>query len=152
MKATAFLLRQHRKIQGLLGALKSDGYRRHRVLLEVMEQLSAHIAIETSLLYPAARRALGASMKREHDLHRRAKELLVELASANSSGDEFLERVDELGRVFDMHVALEEGELLPAVARTVDEDSLEELGEDLEIMAASLVAKGDARGGIALHR
>ena len=51
-----------------------------------------------------------------------------------------------------MHVALEEGELLPAVARTVDEDSLEELGEDLEIMAASLVAKGDARGGIALHR
>jgi hemerythrin-like domain-containing protein len=139
-------LRQHRKIHELIQKLRSDGYRRMTILLSVIEELSAHIAIEDNLLYPTAQRALGVSLKRERDAHQKTKETLACLATARISGDAFVAKVRELEGIFDQHVALEEGALIPELARTLDAGTLEELGDDMERLSSALMVKRGSLG------
>src|SRR5689334_3757192 len=101
MTATALLLRQHRKIHDLIQKLRSDGYRRMSLLLDVIEELSAHMAVEDNLLYPTAQRALGVSLKNERETSHRAKQTLQHLAMPGMAGDAFVAKVTELGEIFD---------------------------------------------------
>src|SRR4051794_41053055 len=100
MTATALLLRQHRKIHDLIQKLRYDGYRRATLLLSVIEELSAHMAIEDNLLYPTAQRALAVSLKSERETHQQAKATLHCLATAKISGEAFVTKVIELERIF----------------------------------------------------
>lgn len=146
MTATALLLRQHRKIQQLIEQLRTDGYRRATLLSNVIEELSAHMAIEDNLLYPTAQRALGVSLKCERETSHRAKQTLHCLTTSHIRGEAFLGKVVELEEIFRQHVALEEGTLMPALVRRLDASTLEELGDDMERLASALGTKYHARG------
>jgi iron-sulfur cluster repair protein YtfE (RIC family) len=132
---------QHLRIEALLRALRSDGYRRNRLLLELVGELTSHLAVESNLLYPTARRWLGLSLKEESALHRRTRELLAELTEAGLSGDGFAKKVDLLSAAFAAHTAREESVLLPALARGLDAAALDELGDDMEALFAALMAR-----------
>jgi hypothetical protein len=142
MKATALVLRQHRKIEQRIEALRTDGHRRSRCLADLVDDMTSHFAVESSLLYPAAQLALGLKLREERELHLRTKERLLALAAAPPSGPAFAERVRELREAFHQHVARVEGELLPALTQALGEAELQDLGEDMEGFCLALAAKG----------
>ena len=141
MTATALLVRHHRKILELIQELRSDGHRRTTLLSRVIEELSAHIAIEENLLFPVAQRALGLTLKAERETNAQAKQALRCLATSKISGDAFLAKVDELTHIFEAHVALEEATLMPALVRKLSTSALEELGDDMDRLSAALVTR-----------
>jgi hypothetical protein len=151
MTATSLLCRQHRRIEQLLRALKTDGYRRNRVLLELLGELTSHLAVEASLLYPAARRATRLPLTEEAALHRRMRDTLYELTTPGTSGESFALKAELLSKAFEAHAHLDESAVYPALVRGLDVPALEELGEDIERLSAALIARSRpyARSGSA---
>jgi hemerythrin superfamily protein len=136
---------QHRTIQRLLRELLSDGYRRNRLLLRLIGELSAHVAVEVNVLYPAVRRALGPrkdrlQLEREMGVLRRMKGLLMSLATS-PKGAEFQERTEELLRLFEGHAVAQEGTFFPECARGIDDATLEDIMSDVETVSFGLMAK-----------
>lgn len=136
---------QHQTIQRLLKELLSDGYRRNRLLLRLIGELSAHVAVEVNVLYPALRKALGPErdrmhLEREMGVLRRMKALLMSLATS-PKGAQFQERTEELLRLFEGHSLAQEGKLFPECARTIDDSTMEDIMSDVETVSFGLMAK-----------
>jgi hemerythrin HHE cation binding domain-containing protein len=136
---------QHRTIGRLIRELLSDGYRRNRLLLRLIGDLSAHVAVEVNVLYPGVRRALGARRVRlnlDHEIVvlRRVKELLMGLAT-NPKGGDFQGRTEELLRLFDEHVVTQETSFFPECALALDDATLEDIMSDVETVSFGLMAK-----------
>ena len=144
MTATTLLCRQHRRIEQILRAVRSDGHRRNRLLLELLAEMTSHLAVESSLLYPAARRAARIALVEEAALHRRIRETLCDLTTLRLSGEAFAQKADLLAKVFDAHARLDESAVYPALVRSMDLPGLEELGDDIERLSAALIARSRA--------
>ncbi len=141
MNALAFVLRQHRKVEQLLQLVKNDGYRREQRLSELIDELSAHLVVDASLLRPAMQAAaVGVSSREAHAIDRRARSVIDELASARG-GAAFATKAAELETLFAQHTSLEEA-LLPALARTLDGDDLHEIGKDMAHLSFALLDRG----------
>jgi hypothetical protein len=139
--ATRLMWRQHRRIEQLLSSLQSDRHLRNRLLLEVIGALTTHLVVEESLLYPMALRSVGLSLREQSSLHRRMRAMLSELTSPGISGEAFGAKVDVLATTFAAHALLDESAVYPVLVRHLDATELDELGDDMEAMSASLIAR-----------
>jgi iron-sulfur cluster repair protein YtfE (RIC family) len=143
MKATTLLLKQHRKLEGIVDALATQTHLRNPLLLELAEELMAHIAIKKTILYPCAQRALDASLRQHHASLDRARAALRLLATPGQDARSFPERLDALKDVVHAHIVLQEETLFPAVERVTDAYSLGRLGERMEAFHAAMLRPKD---------
>ena len=141
MMATGLLCRQHRRIEQLLRALRSDDQRRNRLLLDLLGQLTSHLAVEANVLYPGASRVPGLPLTHAASAHGRVREALYELMSPGISSNAFVARVDRLSNVFAAHSVLDESAIYPVLVRHLDVAALGELGDAMASLSAALVAR-----------
>ena len=143
MDALELLAHDHRMVEQLFrdyGAAASDGQRRG-VVEVLIRELSKHAALEELTVYPLARHVLpeGAVDVDEHLAeHMAVKKTLLALDKLAEGADEEKDLVAELQREITEHVAEEEGQFMPALRGAVDQEALDELGQQLD--AAKKVA------------
>lgn len=137
MKATELLKRQHREVKKLFKATKDarDARTRRRGLDEIAAKLSAHMAIEESIFYPAVAeletKKLEDLVPEAYEEHAVAKLVLGQLPKVDPNDERFKAKVTVLSELIDHHVEEEEGEMFPSAER-LGRERLAELGLELE--------------------
>jgi hypothetical protein len=135
MKATTLLTKQHQEVSRLFNAIESakNASDKRALFLELASNLVAHDAIERQLFYPACEEITG--------LNDELGEALVEHGVIEFSlyqAHEALGRPDfdfkckVLQEMVEHHVEEEQDEFFPSVEKTLGDELLEALGEEME--------------------
>lgn len=137
MDAVELLKHDHRIVEQMFrdyDAAMSDRQRRGVVEILIRE-LSKHAALEELTVYPFARRKLpeGAVDVPGHlREHMAVKKTLAALDRLPEGSDQEASLVAELRHEVTSHVEEEESRFLPALSKAVDQQSLDELGRQLD--------------------
>lgn len=138
MSAIEVLKQDHRRVEQLFGyyrqgAASLDG--KQEIVKEIISELSIHAAIEEEILYPVVREALpdGDELAQESlQEHHQAKQVLADLDAMAPDAPEFDQKVGQLIEDIEHHVEEEEGEMFPKLTYALDEESLADIGRELE--------------------
>jgi len=155
MNAIDLLKADHEKVKGILSHLSESTDRALKKRVDLLDKLEMEITIHTQLeeqiLYPAFKEAGG---KEQDEMYYEAKEehrtvdslVLPDLKSTDPSTPEFAGRVKVVKELLEHHIEEEETEMFPQAKKLLGKAKLEELGEQMEVMKASLkksLSKGD---------
>ena len=140
MDAISLLKKHHKKakaaLKKLCHAFDED------VLDEVASSLAAHMVIEETIFYPTVRRVKPDLILESYEEHAIAQFALKRLLATPNGDDRFEARAKALLDLIEHHVEEEEGTLFPKVKKTLDHETLEMLGEELEERFDALVKLG----------
>ena len=142
MKATALLEKQHRKVEGIFKKLeegKGDGGAQ---VIELANDLAAHMAIEQQIFYPAIREIDPDLVAKSYQEHAVAELALKRLLATSPQDDTFKAKVTTLKELIEHHVDEEEDELFPAVEKAAGDDVLNDLGKRMKVMFDEAVLQG----------
>jgi hemerythrin-like domain-containing protein len=140
MDAITLLKKHHRKAEAALKKL-CRAYDAD-VLDEVASELAAHMIIEETIFYPAVRRVNPELILESYEEHAIAQFALKRLLATTNGDDRFEARATALLDLIKAHVEEEEGELFPKVHKSLDHETLDELGLELEARFDTLVEQG----------
>ncbi|AVH39034.1 hemerythrin domain-containing protein [Pseudomonas monteilii] len=152
MNAIDLLIQDHKLVKKLLEELSTTTERavkkRAELLRRIEQELQIHTALEEEILYPAIKQAGG---KEEAKMYYEAKEehrtvdalVLPDLLHTETGTVEFSGRVKVMKELLEHHIEEEEGELFPTAKKLLGKDTLEELGQAMEMQKKML--KGEQR-------
>jgi hypothetical protein len=132
MKATRLLRDQHQSLERLVGALLAEEEPRLPLLLELVEQLMAHLAIEEHFFYDGLCDDLGIEVERFEEAHAKLRSVLMQIALAELDDDTLRTRMLELAALLRAHTRDYERDLLPLVESRTADVALEVLGARIE--------------------
>ncbi|HEX3594608.1 MAG TPA: hemerythrin domain-containing protein [Polyangiaceae bacterium] len=140
MKATSLLQEQHRHVEQLFDELEKG--QDASLLRELANVLSAHMAIEQNIFYPAVREADPELIDESYQEHAMAELALKRLLAVEPRDPTFNARMTTLEDLILNHVDEEENQLFPSVERKMDAELLESLGDQLEQAFLDAKAEG----------
>jgi hemerythrin superfamily protein len=154
--AITLIKNDHRLMEKLFDRLKSGQGDRRALLVEVAARLAAHSHAEELKVYPALEQAdPGESGEVHHgtEEHHEAEQLLHKLMAMDTKAAGFDSALEEFVGAVKHHVEEEETELLPALQKSVDAATLQQLGAAFEevrtkeLAIAGFDATGSASSG-----
>jgi hemerythrin superfamily protein len=136
MDAIELLSHDHRIVEQLFvdyEAAANDEQRRAVVEILIRE-LSKHAALEELTVYPFAKKFLGDKVDVDEQLseHMAVKKTLSALDGMSEGDEEERRHLHDLETEVQTHVKQEEGSFFPALRESVDQQALDELGEQLD--------------------
>ena len=150
MNAIKFLEQQHREVEKLFEKFEkaSDGTKktRHQICQQISDQLAIHAEIEEKIFYPATKDARTEDLLLEAvEEHLSAKRIIADLVEQDPEDHILRAKMKVLQEQVEHHVEEEEKELFPKVKKLLDAERLEELGDEMQELAAELQEQGEAR-------
>ncbi|MCE9668642.1 hemerythrin domain-containing protein [Myxococcus stipitatus] len=127
MDVVDLLIQQHREVEALFTAFRNagDDLSRKELCVQLAEALMLHTTIEERWVYPAATRVVGDdTIQHAEGEHQEMKRILGELVRKREDMKAMRMNVDALEKVVKRHVADEEKNILPQVAKNVTEKEL----------------------------
>lgn len=148
MNAIKILEDQHREVEQLFKAFKALGDEafdeKYDLFTQIADALALHAAIEEKVFYPSVLANETEEVLREAvQEHLSVKRLLADLLDLEANDEEFDAKMTVLEEQVLHHVKEEESEMLPKVRKMFEADSLEQLGVQMENLAAELLAEGE---------
>jgi hemerythrin superfamily protein len=136
MNVVELLKDDHRIVEKLFETYEENPQRADvpAILRQVAEALTLHTEVEEEILYPEARRSLQDGedrVKKALAEHAKVAELIEEIESRSGKSDDTSEKIGSLKAAVEHHVEEEEAELFPALEDALDEERLEQLGEEI---------------------
>ena len=140
MEATSLLIKDHEAVKKLFEQFEAAGdaaYKLKKAIFETIKsELLIHMDIEESIFYPAVKAQPSEELKDEireaDEEHHVAKLLLAEISKMKPEDEQYDAKVTVLRENIEHHVEEEEGELFPNTRKRLDEEMLEQLGEEME--------------------
>jgi len=131
--AVTLIKNDHRLMEELFAQLKAAKGDRRTLVTEVQARLSAHARAEEAEVYPTLAKAAGEKAEVEHGTyeHLEAEHKLRKVSNLIDS-PHFSQALDEFVAAVDHHVQEEESELLPALKKATDKETLDRLGAAFE--------------------
>jgi len=131
--AVTLIKNDHRLMEELFAQLKAAKGDRRALVTEVQARLSAHARAEEAEVYPTLAKAAGEKAEVEHGTyeHLEAEHKLRKVSNLIDS-PHFSQALDEFVGAVDHHVQEEESELLPALKKATDKETLDRLGAAFE--------------------
>jgi hemerythrin superfamily protein len=151
MNAIDLLKSQHRKVASLFTGIERarTADKKDELFTELADSLAIHSSIEEHHFYPAVReRSTEAIVFEFMKEHLGIKRLLSALLDVDADEPSFAARLKTLKTEVERHVAEEENELFPRVAKILDVDELEQLGQVMSAEQAELERKGSPRDAV----
>jgi iron-sulfur cluster repair protein YtfE (RIC family) len=142
MKATALLEKQHRKVESIFKKLGGGRSEAAPLLVELANDLTAHMAIEQEIFYPAAREADEDMVLESFEEHSIAELTLRRLLATDPDDKAFQARVTVLKELIEHHVSEEEDDLFPTVEKALGAERLESLGKRMKLAFDTAVERG----------
>jgi iron-sulfur cluster repair protein YtfE (RIC family) len=131
MKATQLLKKQHRKVEGIFAKLEKGKGDAAALLSDLANDLAAHMAIEQTIFYPAAKKLDPEMVSEAYQEHAIAELALKRLLATESDDPTFKAKVTALKELIEHHVEEEEEELFPKIEKKMDNDQLDTLGDEM---------------------
>ncbi|WP_408888472.1 hemerythrin domain-containing protein [Myxococcus faecalis] len=127
MDVIDLLIQQHREVDALFLAFRnaSDDTSRKELCIQLAEALMLHSTIEERWVYPKATRVVGdEKIQHAEEEHQEMTKLLGDIVRMRDDMNAVKLKVDALETVVKRHVADEEKNILPQVAKNVTEKEL----------------------------
>nr|WP_255653891.1 hemerythrin domain-containing protein [Myxococcus sp. XM-1-1-1] len=121
------MIQQHREVDALFLAFRnaSDDTSRKELCIQLAEALMLHSTIEERWVYPKATRVVGdEKIQHAEEEHQEMTQLLGDIVRMRDDMNAVKLKVDALEKVVKRHVADEEKNILPQVAKNVTEKEL----------------------------
>jgi hemerythrin superfamily protein len=133
MDAIRLLEKDHREVEQLFERYRraSDPKAKNRLIEQITEALSKHMAAEEQALYPVLRDGIpdGKSLMRDAvKEHREARGLLAEIASSAMGSFDMDAKVATLRLAIDHHVKDEEEKIFPRMRESMDAKTISAIG------------------------
>jgi hypothetical protein len=145
LTATTLLTHQHELLLAILDAIERDtDGARVALLLELIDELTAHITLAAYFVYGVAGDATGIPLDPYVRAHATLKSALREVLHAEPDEATFRASLAFLRRVLAAHARAEEGVLFPATERAVPLNELDEIGAKMKEFYAAMRRTGDA--------
>ncbi len=148
MNALELLTSQHRDVEETFSLIESsdDAESKAKAFEKLADSLAIHAAIEEHQFYPAvkAQNTEGILLESVEE-HLGMKRVIADLMKLDADDDSFDAKIKVLKELVMNHVEEEENDLFPQVKQLMDDDQLEELGEEMESEAGQLYADGSPR-------
>ncbi|WP_273822334.1 hemerythrin domain-containing protein [Pseudomonas asplenii] len=147
MNAIELLKADHEKVKTLLTQLSESTDRAQKKRTELLQKLELEVTIHTQLeeeiLYPAFKEAGG---RQQEQMYHEAKEehrtvdslVLPDLKNTSPTTPEFAGRVKVVKELLEHHIEEEENEMFPEAEKLLGKEKLESLGEQMQLLKASL--------------
>ena len=135
MNAIELLKADHRKVNALFGKVEATEAGEHKELFEqIKAELDVHTHIEETIFYPKLKeeKELEDIVLEGIEEHHQAKMFLHELSDLTEDSEKFEPKLKVLMEDIIHHVQEEEGEMFPKVEELFDEETLKELGAEME--------------------
>jgi hypothetical protein len=142
VKATDLLTQQHRKVKSIFKKLEHGRGDTGALLLELANDLAAHMAIEHELFYPAVGELDEFMIHESFEEHALGEIAIKRLLSADPEDEGFKAKVTAARELIEHHADEEEEELFPKVDKTIDADRLKALGKEMKARFDVLAADG----------
>ncbi|KAF2395150.1 MULTISPECIES: hemerythrin domain-containing protein [Pseudomonas] len=143
MNAIDLLKADHERVKGILGQLSESTERavkkRTELIAKLEMEITIHTRLEEEVLYPAYKKAGG---KEQEVMYYEAKEehrtvdslVLPDLKTTDPSTPEFSGRVKVVKELLEHHIEEEETEMFPQAKKLLGKATLEELGQQMEML------------------
>lgn len=141
-RATDLLISQHRKVEKLLERVESANGSTASLLREMADNLTAHIAIEEELFYPAVRKLDSDIVLEGLEEHAMGRFALKRLLSTRSTDASLKARLKALQELMVNHHKEEENELFPKVRKAMSNDELRALGSKMKALFDAHMERG----------
>lgn len=147
MNAIDLLKADHEKVKAILTQLSGStdrAVKKRTDLLDKLEmEISIHTQLEEQILYPAFKAAGG---KDEAEMYYEAKEehrtvdslVLPDLKKTDPTTPEFAGRVKVVKELLEHHIEEEETEMFPQAKKLLGKEKLDQLGEQMLDLKATL--------------
>ncbi len=143
MNAIDLLKKQHQTVKDALKSLVDSDSIDNDELLEIADELVAHMVIEEHVFYPRVRQLQPDLVSESFEEHTVARFELARAIAAKSDEDK-KSCVTVLQELIEHHVEEEEKEMFPKVRSKISSRELETLGERMEAMFEKATRKGFA--------
>ena len=141
-RAPDLLVHQHRILEKLFERVESSKKNLEAPLRELADELSAHIAIEEKLFYPAVRKLKPDLILEGLEEHAMGRFALERLLGTTASEESLKARFKALKELMTNHHREEERELFTAVRRAMSNQALEKLGTAMKKLFDAEVKRG----------
>ncbi|MGE8145336.1 hemerythrin domain-containing protein [Pseudomonas frederiksbergensis] len=143
MNAIDLLKADHERVKGILGQLSESTERavkkRTELIAKLEMEITIHTRLEEEVLYPAYKKAGG---KEQEVMYYEAKEehrtvdslVLPDLKTTDPSTPEFSGRVKVVKELLEHHIEEEETEMFPQARKLLGKATLDELGQQMEML------------------
>lgn len=139
---TALLIKQHDKVKAIFAQLERGRPPLEPALVELANNLAAHMAIEQELYYPAVKKVDEDLVLESYEEHSLAELGLKRLLATAPDDESFEARVTAVKELIEHHVEEEEGDLFPEVDKKLGKDVLVALGKQMKARFAEVLAAG----------
>jgi iron-sulfur cluster repair protein YtfE (RIC family) len=141
-RATDLLVHQHRKVEKLLERLESPKVDVDATLRELADDLTAHIAIEEKLFYPAIRKLDPDLILEGLEEHAMGRFALKRLLGTQATDKALKARLEALKELMTNHHKEEESDLFPKARKAMSSAALEKLGASMKKVFDADVKRG----------
>jgi len=142
MKATDLLEKQHRKVEAIFKKLESGKSDAAPLLVDLANNLAAHMVIEQEMFYPEARAAKEDLVLESYEEHAVAEFALKRLLATDPEDATFQAKVTTLKELIEHHVEEEEGELFPKCEKALPPELLTSLGKEMKARFEEVLESG----------
>jgi hemerythrin superfamily protein len=141
-RATDLLVSQHRMVEKLLARVESANGNTASLLRQVADNLTAHIAIEEELFYPAVRKLDKDIILEGLEEHAMGRFALKRLLGTRSTDESLKARLKALQELMVNHHKEEENDLFPKVRKAMSNDELRALGSKMKALFDADMKRG----------
>jgi hemerythrin superfamily protein len=151
MNAIELLKADHDKVEELFEQVKAnEGGDNSAVFEQIKSELDIHTHIEETIFYPQliedGDEDLKSIVLEGIEEHRQVKMFLRELAALADDSEKFDPKMKVLMEDVEHHVQEEEGEMFPMVEEQFDDETLEEMGAQMEAEKKTFQKSSSASG------
>lgn len=126
----------HRKVEDLFSEIQQakDAKKQQDIFKQIYQELTLHAQVEELVFYPAMREYEQTSVLIEEaeEEHNTVKILLEEMLSIEPSDEKFQTKMRYLLDNVTHHVEEEESEVFDAVRECMDENQIQDLGQEFQ--------------------
>lgn len=148
MDALDLLEQQHRDVSALLSRLAEAspvGAGSEEAFYAALRAVDAHVRVEEAYVYIACASRLGddADIREARDEHRRILDAARVALTMPRSGPQFAAMIAALRERFERHAEVQEDVVFPKLKRSLTDEELDVLGEEIERSYNRLLASSD---------
>jgi hemerythrin superfamily protein len=141
-RATDLLVHHHRQVEELLERMEKPKVDVDATLRELADALTAHIAIEERLFYPAIRKLDPDVVLEGLEEHAMGRFALKRLLGTPAGDHSLKSRLKALKELMTNHHKEEEKDLFPKARKAMTNDALEKLGTSMKKLFDADVERG----------
>ncbi len=142
MKATSLLREQHRRLERLLARVGAEPSLRLPLVLQLVEELMTHLAVEDHFFLCAVADATGIRVDAYRHAQAAVRNAVLQAVFVEDDDEVFADRIGELHLELTRHVRVLERDLFPLVESQVPAADLEAVGARMQAYWEAAVGTG----------